>query len=105
MASHHTKKMALLFVAAGLASSANAMTTAITATNTAGNQEFGGSLGFDFIVNSTISVTQLGAFDDNGDGFNLDITVGIYSRDDNGTPLDFTDDFPTSKLFWSVTVP
>ncbi len=39
------------------------------------------ALGMDFIVNSPVTVTQLGAFDstNNGAGFNGPITVGIFS--------------------------
>jgi hypothetical protein len=57
-----------------------------------GNQEFGGALGMDFIVNSTITVDSLGAFDSDSDGFNLPITVELWSRDDFETPDDFSDD-------------
>ena len=36
-------------------------------------------LGMDFIVNNAVTVTQLGAFDENGDGFHgSTITVGIF---------------------------
>ncbi|MDA1006554.1 MAG: PEP-CTERM sorting domain-containing protein [Verrucomicrobia bacterium] len=69
-----------------------AANTAIDATLTAGNQEFGGSLGLDFIVHSPISISQIGAFDDNGDGMNRAISVGIFRRNDGGTPADFADD-------------
>ena len=69
-----------------------AANTAIDATLTAGNQEFGGSLGLDFIVHSPISISKIGAFDDNGDGMNREISVGIFHRNDGGTPADFADD-------------
>lgn len=73
-------------------SGAVAANVAIEATLTAGNQEFGGSLGSDFIVNTPIVVSQLGAFDDGGDGMNRDIGVAIFARNDGGTPADFSDD-------------
>ena len=57
-----------------------------------GNQDFEGPLGMDFIVNSTITVDSLGAFDSESDGFNLPITVELWSRDDLDTPDDLVDD-------------
>jgi hypothetical protein len=48
---------------------------------TVGNQEFGGSLGMDFEVNSDIVVTDLGAFDSGSDGLFLPIMVEIWIRD------------------------
>jgi hypothetical protein len=45
-----------------------------------GNQPWGGNLGLDFNVNSTITVTALGAFDSGGLGFAPGITVGIFRR-------------------------
>lgn len=75
------------------ASTAGAAFTAIGTAQTAGNQDFGGSLGSDFIVHSPIEITQLGAFDHNGDGIGGgDIGVAIFERNDGGTPLDFADD-------------
>lgn len=53
---------------------------------TVGSQNFGGQLGLDFIVNETVFVTQLGAFDSGQDGFNLPITVNLWRRNDGGTP-------------------
>lgn len=35
-------------------------------------------LGMDFVVNSAVTVTQLGSFDSNGDGFRNTIDVGIF---------------------------
>ena len=66
--------------------------TAITSSPTGGNQEFGGSLGWDFVVNSAINVTQLGVFDDNQDGINRDLGASIFERNDGGTPMDPADD-------------
>ena len=96
-------RLASIGIAAVLACSSASAVTAITATNTAGNQEFGGSLGFDFVVNSTIVVSQLGAFDDNGDGFNRDINVGIFARNENGTPLNFMDDTAIGAIMGQTT--
>ncbi len=64
----------------------------------AGTQEFGGSLGMDFIVNTPIRVTSLGVFDDNSDGVNLDLGARLWSRDINGTPDDFSDDTAIAAL-------
>jgi hypothetical protein len=63
-----------------------------------GNQDFEGALGMDFIVNDTITVTSLGAFDSDSDGFNLPITVELWSRDDFDTPDDVADDDGTEVL-------
>ena len=65
---------------------------------TAGTQNFGGSLGLDFNVNASIVVTQLGVFDDESNGLNLDLGAQLWSRDDNGTPDDFTDDTGVAVL-------
>ena len=59
---------------------------------TAGNQNYGGSLGMDFSVNHTITVTELGVFDDESNGLALTITAALFSRNDNGTPDDPSDD-------------
>jgi hypothetical protein len=48
---------------------------------TAGNQNFGGPLGLDFIVNQPIRVTELGVFDDLGDGLKLTITARLFNRE------------------------
>ena len=48
---------------------------------TVGNQEFAGSLGMDFEVNSEIVVTDLGAFDSGSDGLFQLITVELWTRD------------------------
>lgn len=66
---------------------------AISSDQTTGNQDFGGSLGSDFIVHSPIEIMQLGAFDDNLDGIGGgDLGVAIFQRNDAGTPLDPADD-------------
>jgi len=53
---------------------------------TVGNQAFGGSLGADFVVDQTIRVLELGAFDSGSDGLSRAITVKMWSREDSGTP-------------------
>ena len=65
---------------------------------TAGNQAFGGILGMDFTVNSSLAVTHLGVFDDGSDGLNLDITAELWARNDGGTPNDPFDDSSGSLL-------
>ena len=57
-----------------------------------GNQNFAGALGMDFIVEETIRVFELGAFDSGSDGLSRPITVSMWSRDDLGTPEEVNDD-------------
>ncbi len=45
-----------------------------------GNQTFGGPLGMDFDVNSSISITSLGVYDSGADGLGRQITAYIYDR-------------------------
>ena len=98
------KKATSIILALGVAcSSASGANTAIEATLTAGNQEFGGSLGLDFVVNSPIAISQIGAFDHEGDGMNRDISVGIFVRDDGGTPDDFADDSAVGAILGVTT--
>ena len=59
---------------------------------TVGNQNFAGALGMDFIVEETIRVFELGAFDSGSDGLSRPITVSMWSRDDLGTPEEVNDD-------------
>ncbi|MDE0569503.1 MAG: hypothetical protein OSB44_02405 [Verrucomicrobiales bacterium] len=59
---------------------------------TVGNQNYTGALGMDFIVEETIRVFELGAFDSGSDGLSRPITVSMWSRDDLGTPEDVNDD-------------
>jgi hypothetical protein len=58
----------------------------------AGSQDFNGSVGMDFVVNEPISISALGAFDADQNGFNTPITVEVYARNDGGTPSDPADD-------------
>ena len=86
------KKMACVLMVLGFGS-VEAGTIAYQVPNgKAGTQNYGGSLGMDFIVNTPIRVTRLGVFDDESDGLNLDLAAAIWSRDDAGTPDDFADD-------------
>lgn len=69
-----------------------------------GVQNFGGSLGIDFVVNSGGAVLRsLGAFDSNADGILSagGITTQLWQRNNNGTPNDPTDD--TGTLITSDT--
>ena len=59
---------------------------ALNANYTSGNQSFRGSLGTDFNVLSDIVITELGAFDHNGDGLNNTITVRVYDRSNTSVP-------------------
>ena len=61
-------------------------------TGTTGNQDWGGTLGMDFIVNESVLVTELGCFDSGGNGLGSNITVQLYARNTNGTPTNFADD-------------
>ena len=57
-----------------------------------GNNNWGGSLGSDFIVDETVVVTALAAFDHIRDGFSNPITVQLWQRNDGGTALTPADD-------------
>ena len=46
-----------------------------------GDQTYNGSLGMDFDVVESISVTHLGVFDDGSDGLKVPLTAYIYNRD------------------------
>jgi hypothetical protein len=59
---------------------------------TPGNQNYGGALGMDFVVNQPVIITELGCFDDNSDGLNATITVQLWRRNENGTPANVSDD-------------
>ena len=65
-----------------------------TPANTVGNQDFGGSLGMDFVVTRPVVLTELGCFDSAGDGIAVGttITVQLWRRNDNGTPDNPIDD-------------
>jgi large repetitive protein len=61
---------------------AGPLTIAYNGAAAAGNQAFNQLLGMVFTVNSSIEVTELGAFDDGQDGLNLPIQVGIVRNSD-----------------------
>ncbi|MEC9037004.1 MAG: hypothetical protein VX588_09295, partial [Verrucomicrobiota bacterium] len=65
---------------------------------TIGNQNYTGALGLDFIVEETLRVLELGAFDSGADGLSRPITVSMWSRDDNGTPDLINDDLGLEVL-------
>jgi hypothetical protein len=54
----------------------------------AGNQDFNGNVGMDFVVNLPIEVTAIGVFDSDQDGVAAGFTlnVDLWQRDDGGTP-------------------
>ena len=67
---------------ATLQSASQLTTTAfIVPAGTLGTQNYNGSLGLDFNVNTPIIITQLGAFDDGSNGLSAPITVRLYNRD------------------------
>ena len=58
------------------------LTTASAGAGYTGNQNYGGTLGMEFDVNSqAIKVTALGIFDSNGDGFHNVLTTYLFNRD------------------------
>jgi len=65
---------------------------------TIGNQNYTGALGLDFIVEETIRVLELGAFDSGADGLKRPITVSMWSRDDMETPDEVNDDLGLEVL-------
>lgn len=66
---------------------------------------FAGALGMDFVVTKPIRVTELGAFDSDGDGFKRRITVTLWSRHDAGTPSIPNDDFGARVLAQKIFTP
>ncbi len=60
--------------------SATTYTAYTVAANAVGNQAYGGSLGMDFDVISTITISQLGVFDSGSNGLSSPINVRIYNR-------------------------
>ena len=57
-------------------------------TGSVGSSSFSGTWGHDFVVNSTINVTQLGVFDSGADGLSRTLTAELWSREGNtGTEL------------------
>ncbi|MCU0779503.1 MAG: chitobiase/beta-hexosaminidase C-terminal domain-containing protein, partial [Akkermansiaceae bacterium] len=72
--------------------------TAIQVSDGNGAHNYGGSLGEDFVVTAPLEVTHLGAFDHLRDGFAGTIAVQLWSRNDNGTPDNNSDDTAGSLL-------
>jgi len=69
-----------------------AVTAYQIAAGTPGTQNYGGSLGMDFVVVQPVLVTQLGVFDDGGNGLHATLTAQLWRRDDRGTPTAYGDD-------------
>lgn len=67
---------------------------------TAGTRSDPGTLGVDFDVLEPTEITELGCFDDAGDGFAAAtvITVKLWSRNQNGTPDNTADDTGATEL-------
>jgi hypothetical protein len=80
-----------------------------TPTALAGNQAWTGTLGLDFTVNSAVTISSLGVFDDDGDGLLSNLSVAIYdsvSKTIVGPTVMFaanTDGTGQAYLFQSVT--
>ena len=77
----------------------NATTTAYNiATGTVGGQNYAGALGMDFDVNGSVQITELGCFDSSSNGLSRNITVVLWSRNQNGSPSNTADDTQGSVL-------
>lgn len=72
---------------------------------TSGNQDYGGSLGMDFVVRQPVVVTELGCFDDGSDGLHATIRVQLWRRNESGTPDVFSDDAGESVLAAATFAP
>src|ERR1035441_5837234 len=71
---------AYMVMAAALSIGINARGNTIVFVNQPGiGSQQGFVLGMDFVVNTPVTVTELGAFDSGGDGFANTIHVGIYN--------------------------
>lgn len=60
-----------------------------------GTQNYGGSLGMDFVVNAPVTVTEVGCFDSDGNGIGgaaTNLRVQLFVRNPVGTPNDPADD-------------
>ena len=79
-------------------SAAPAQVAYTVAAGTVGNQNFSGSLGMDFVVLSNLTVTRLGVFDSGANGLSSTLTAELWSRNENGTPGNFTDDTAGTRL-------
>jgi len=78
----------------------NATTTTAynIAAGTVGGQQYAGALGMDFDVNRAVQVTELGCFDSGSNGMSRNITVVLWSRNQNGSPSNTADDLPGSVV-------
>lgn len=79
---------ALVLGAAPLAQAQDTVIAYAVPAGTAGNQNFGGTLGMDFDVNNPIIVKRIGVFDDNSDGLFLTITAKLWDRSDPFNPVE-----------------
>ena len=70
----------LIGMAALLAATPGFAAVYSTPTTTAGNQAWGGTLGLDFTVNSSVQVNSLGAFNSTKTGITTNINVAIFNR-------------------------
>lgn len=68
------------------------------AAGTVGGQTYAGALGMDFDVARSVQVTELGCFDSGSNGLSRNITVVLWSRNQNGTPGSTADDLQGSVL-------
>lgn len=78
----------------------NATTTTAysIAAGTVGTQTYAGALGMDFDVNRSLQITELGCFDSGSNGLSRNITVVLWSRNQNGSPSNTADDLPGTVL-------
>lgn len=78
----------------------NASTTTAysIAAATVGTQSYAGALGMDFDVTRSVQVTELGCFDSGSNGLSRNITVVLWSRNQNGSPSNTADDLQGSVL-------
>lgn len=82
------KKLLAAAALSVMAIPAQAATIVYNASGLTGNQDWTGTLGLDFQVNSAVKVTQLGVFDSGSNGIANDLFVGIFNS--NGTLLTST---------------
>ncbi len=88
-------------LAFGYDTAAGTVVSALTAPGgSSGTQAYGGALGMDFDVSEAVDVTELGCFDDGGNGIaaGVTITVQLWSRNQNGTPGVTSDDTGAAVL-------
>jgi hypothetical protein len=78
----------------------NATTTVAynIAASTVGTQSYAGALGMDFDALRPVQITELGCFDSGSNGLSRNITVVLWSRNQNGTTASTADDTQGSVL-------